>query len=152
MSKPAFRDLAMYLAMDMFQEAREKGFDDNDIADFIGSKTSSIKAYRYGDSIPSMAVFIGAFKLIKPEKVMKKFASWANGVFIPLPEVEEGFGQLIQHAGQVMKETSDVIEKFGKAISDGILENKEIDELEKEIEEAIEALIQLKLKLEKERK
>ena len=51
-----------------------------------------------------------------------------------------------------MKETSDVIEKFGKAIADGILENKEIDELEKEIDEAIEALIQLKLKLEKERK
>ena len=152
MSKPAFRDLAMYLAMDMFQEAREKGFDDTDVADFIGSKTSSIKAYRYGDSIPSLSVFVGAWKIIKPVKTLKKLASWSNCVVIQLPEVEEGFGQLIQHTGQVMKETSDVIEKFGKAISDGILENSEIDMIEKEIDEAVEALIQLKLKLEKERK
>ncbi len=152
MSKPAFRDIAMYLAMDMFQEAREKGFDDVDVADFIGSKPSSIKAYRYGDSVPSLAVFIGAWKIIKPIKTLKKLASWSNCVVIQLPEVEEGFGQLIQHAGQVMKEASDVIEKFGQAISDGVLENREIDEVEKEIDEAIEALIQLKLKLEKERK
>ena len=152
MSKPAFRDLAMYMAMDMFQEAKEKGFDDMDIADFVGSKPSSIKAYKYGDSVPSLSVFIGAWKIIKPVKVLKKFASWSNCIVIQLPEVEDGFGQLIQHASQVMKETSDVIEVFGQAIADGILENKEIDELEKEIDEAIEALIQLKLKLEKERK
>ena len=152
MSKPAFRELAMYMAMDMFQEAREKGFDDVDIADFVGSKPSSIKAYRYGDSTPSLSVFIGAWKIIKPIKTLKKLASWSNCVVIQLPEVEEGFGQLIQHAGQVMKETSDVIEKFGKAIADGKLENREIDEVEEEIDEAIEALIQLKLKLEKERK
>ncbi|SNZ07709.1 hypothetical protein SAMN06265182_0978 [Persephonella hydrogeniphila] len=152
MCKPAFKDLALELGMEIFQEGKDKGFDDNDLAEFIGSKPSSIKAYRYGDSTPSLAVFVGAWKRIKPIRTLKKLASWSNCVVIQLPEVEEGFGQLIQHTGQVMKETSDVIEKFGKAISDGILENKEIDELEKEIEEAIEALVQLKLKLEKERK
>ena len=152
MCKPAFKDIALELGMEIFQEGKDKGFDDIDLAEFIGSKPSSIKAYRYGDSTPSLAVFVGAWKRIRPIKTLKKLASWSNCVVIQLPEVEEGFGQLIQHAGQVMKETSDVIEKFGQAISDGKLENREIDELDKEIDEAIEALIQLKLKLEKERK
>ncbi|WP_457640477.1 hypothetical protein, partial [Persephonella sp.] len=74
MCKPAFKDIALELGMEIFQEGKDKGFDDIDLAEFIGSKPSSIKAYRYGDSTPSLAVFVGAWKRIRPIKTLKKLA------------------------------------------------------------------------------
>lgn len=151
MCKPAFKEIATDLSIELFHEAKEKGYDYQDLADFVGGTKLSMKAYHYGDSTPSLAVFIGIWKKVKPEKTLKKLASWSDCIVIKLPEVKAPFTFLTSQTSKVMRETADVIEAVGKALEDGELSEREILTVEKEIDEAIEELLKLKHSL-RERK
>jgi len=144
MCKQAYKDLAIDLSMDLFQEAKEKGYTEEILAEKIGASPYSILDYRYGKTAPSLAVFVGGFIAIKPEKVLKRFANWSGYVVIKLPEVKAPFTFLTSQTSKVMRETADVIEAVGKALEDGELSEREILTVEKEIDEAIEELLKLK--------
>ena len=151
MCKPAFKEIATDLSMELFHEAREKGFDYQDLADFVGGTKLSMKAYHYGDSTPSLAVFIGIWKKVKPEKVLKKMANWSGYVVIKLPKIDHQYSLISRQTAKVMRETADVIEAVGKALEDGKLTEPEKRTVVKEIDEAIEELLKLKHSIEVER-
>ncbi len=151
MCKPAFKELATDLAMTLFQEAKELGYDYQDLADFVGGTKLSMKAYHYGDSTPSLAVFIGIWKKVKPIKTLKVLAKWSGCVVIRLPEIEHKYTLITKQTAKVMRETADVIEAVGKALEDGQLTEAEKRTVVKEIDEAIEELLKLKHSIEVER-
>ena len=144
MCKPAFKEIATELAMDLFLEAKEKGFDYQDLADYTGSTPLTMKAYHYGDGTPSLAVFIAVWKRIKPVKTLKKLAKYSNCVVIQLPEVNKPFTTLLKETSQVMKETADVIDTVSEAVKDNKITQTEKEQINKEIDEAIEELLKLK--------
>ncbi len=151
MCKQAYKDLALDLSMDLFQEAKEKGYTEEILAEKIGASPYSILDYRYGKSIPSLAVFIGGWLAVKPEKVLKRFANWSGYVAIKLPKIDHQYTLITKQTAKVMRETADVIEAIGKALEDGKLTEAEKKTVIKEIDEAIEELLKLKHSIEGER-
>jgi len=142
MCKPAFRDLALDLSMALFQEGKDKGFDFKDIAQFIGSSENTIRHYFYGEATPSLSVFIGACKRIKPLKTLKMMADWSNAVVIKLPESHKGeLSTITEQTSVILRETADVINEVSDAIRDGRIDMNEQGRIVREINEAIEALI-----------
>ena len=144
MCKLAYKELAIDLAMDLFQEGKEKGYTEEILAEKIGCSPYSILDYRYGRSAPSLAVFLGGFIAVKPVKTLKKLAKYSGCIVIQLPEVDKPFTTLLKETSQVMKETADVIDSISQAIQDNRITEAEKKQINKEIEEAIEELLKLK--------
>lgn len=143
MCKPAFKELATDLAMELITEARQKGFDYEDLAEFVGTTKLTMKAYNYGDSTPSLAVFIGIWKRAKPIGVLKKFASWSNCIVVPLPEIKNSQASTItRQISKNLKEFSEYIDQIGTAIEDGRISTEEAEKIKKEGLEAVEMIME----------
>ena len=145
MCKPAFKELAEDLAMELMQEAKEKGFDYEDLADYIGGTKLTMKAYHYGDSTPSLAVFIGLWKKVKPEKVLKRFANWSGYAVFKLPNIDTTAHPVIltKKTAQSLKEFSEFLDEVGNSLADNKITKTEAQKIEKEGLEAIEKILEI---------
>lgn len=145
MCKPAFKDLATETAMNLLQEAKEKGFDYQDLASFVGSTPLTMKAYTYGDTTPSLAAFIAIWKRVKPVKVLKTFASWSDCVVIQLPEISEQSHLAIisKKLASSLQEFSEYVDTVGNSLADNRITQSEAQKIEKEGYEAIEKILEL---------
>ena len=144
MCKPALKEKAKNLVMDMLIEARQKGYTFNDIAEEIGASPKSIQHYLYGEQIPSLPVAFGIHRTVKSKAFASAIAKEANGIFIELPKISKSFSFISSQTAKVMRETADVIEAVGKALEDNQLTEDEKRTVVKEIDEAIEELLKLK--------
>jgi len=143
MCKPAFKEIATDLAMDLFHEARKKGFDYQDLADFVGSTPLTMKAYTYGDGTPSLAVFIGVWKRVKPERVLKILASWSGYAVFKLPDTSaDSFPLLSKKTASTLQEFSEFIDSIGNATLDSRITKREAEKIKKEGMEAIEKILE----------
>ncbi len=147
MCKQVFRDFAKELTEDLILEAKEKGYSIEDLAELIGVSKHTILNYFYDEKIPSLPAFVGLWRKTRPEKTLKKLATWSGFIVIKLPEVKEPFTLLTSQTAKVMRENADVVEVIGKSIKDGKITNEEVKVIEKEIDEAIEELLKLKIAL-----
>ena len=146
MCKPAFKEIAADLGMELIQEAKEKGFDYEDLADYIGGTKLTMKAYHYGDSTPSLAVFVGLWKKVKPEKALKKFANWSGYAVFKLPQIDQQTAHpviLTKKTANSLKEFSEFLDQTGTAIADHKITKQEAQQIEKEGLEAIEKILEI---------
>ena len=143
MCKEAFKDLAIELTMDALQEAREKGWTFEMLAQKIGGSPHSYRHYAYGETVPSAAVLIGILLITKARRPIKRLSE-----LIGLKAVELPSHSLPTSIGRVMKETGEAIAEVTQAIEDGEITEKERQACLKEINEAIDELIKLKNQLE----
>ena len=143
MCKQAYRDLAIDLSMELFQEGIEKGYTTEILAEKIGASPHSIHDYRYGRTSPSLAVFIGGWLTIKPEKVLKKLASWSGYSVFKLPEIDtHSFPILSKKTAASLQEFSEFIDSIGNAALDSKITKAEAEKIRKEGIEAIEKILE----------
>lgn len=144
MCKPAYREIATDLAMDLFQEAREKGYIDEVLAEKIGCSHYSILDYRYGRSLPSLAVFLGGWLAVKPEKPLKKLASWSGYVAVKLPDPQDVNLQLLYKKTAVsLNELAQFLEKSSNLFFKTKLTKAEAQILQEQGIKVIEKIIEV---------
>lgn len=149
MCKVGHKHFAKEIAYSLFQEARDKGFTKEDLADYLGSTVRTIQDYSIGHGLPSASIIFGTWKLIKPFKTLKKLARYSDCVVVKLPKVKnEDLPRIAKLTSEIMKENADVISGVSEAIRDGKLTRTEKLHLIDEINEAIEALMRLRVSLE----
>ena len=143
MCKVAYKDLAIELATELFREGIEKGYTTEILAEKIGASPHSIHDYRYGRTAPSLAVFIGGWLAIKPEKVLKKMAGWSGYAVFKLPEIDtHSFPILSKKTALTLKEFSEFIDSIGNATLDSKITKAEAERIKKEGLEAIEKILE----------
>ena len=145
MCKPAFKTIAKNLVMDLIDEAKNKGYTFEDLADFIGGSPNSVKHYLYDEQIPSLSVFIGLWKITKPEKVLKKLASWSSYAVFKLPQINTTAHPVIltKKTASSLKEFSEFLDEVGNSLSDNRITKSEAQKIEKEGIEAIEKILEI---------
>ena len=146
MCKEAFKDLAIELTMDAIQEAREKGWTFEMLAQKIGGSPHSYRHYAYGETVPAAAVLMGIILVTKAKTPVKKLAE-----LVGLRAVEINQSSILTSIGRVMKETGEAIAEVTRAIEDGEITKEERQACLKEINEAIDELLKLKNQLEEEK-
>jgi len=143
MCKPVYKDLAIDLSMELFQEGKENGYTEEILAEKIGASPYSIHDYRYGRTAPSLAVFIGGWLAIKPKKVLKRLASWSNCAVFELPEINtQTFPILSKKTAATLQEFSEFINSIGNATLDSKITKAEAGKIKKEGLEAIEKILE----------
>ncbi len=145
MCKQAYKDIALDLATELFQEGKEKGYTEEILAEAIGASPHSIHDYRYGRTIPSLAVFIGGWLTIKPEKVLKRFANWSGYAVFKLPNIDTTAHPVIltKKTAQSLKEFSEFLDEVGNSLADNKITKTEAQKIEKEGLEAIEKILEI---------
>ncbi len=143
--KMADKVLAKDLTIDLIDEGREKGFTAADMADFVNVSVSAIEGYVYRDDLlPSLPVFIGLWRKIKPQKALKTMAKWSNCVVLPFPEVERPFFSLMtKRTAETLKEFSEFIDAISDAMKDGKITTEEAKQIEKEGLEAVAKILEI---------
>jgi len=145
MCKVAYKETALDLAMELFQEGKEKGYTEEILAEKIGCSPYSIQDYRYGRSAPSLAVFIGGWIAIKPINTLKTLAKWSNCIVIPVPQVDEKSHLAImsKKLASSLQEFSEYVDTVGNSLADNRITQSEAQKIEKEGYEAIEKILEL---------
>lgn len=77
--------------------------------------------------------------------ILRTMARMAGHALVQLPRVAGGRLRLDRIVGQAMKETADVFARYGQMLDDGVLDAVEGPQFDREIDEAIEKLLALKL-------
>ena len=144
MCKRAFKEKAIDLTMDLIHDGKKEGFNFDDIAEFIGGAKSTVKGYAYGEKIPSFGAFLGMLRLLKSKKVIQEIAKIGNFIIIEEPKIIKNNSNLIAHTSTITKEISDVLNEISKSLEDNQVTDIEKEKIIKEIDEAIEALLQCK--------
>ncbi|MGA1846886.1 phage regulatory CII family protein [Deferribacter abyssi] len=149
MCKVGHKYFASEIACSLFQEAREKGFSKEDLADYLGVTPRTIQDYTIGHGLPSAGVIFGVWKLVKPVNTLRRLAGYTNCIVVELPEDKSGkLSKVAKLTAEIMKENADVINGVAEAIEDGKLTRTEKLHLIDEVDEAIEALMRLRVSLE----
>lgn len=143
MCKQVFRDFAKEITEDVVLEAREKGYSIEDLAELVGVSKHSISHYLYDDKVPSLSAFIGLWRKTKPEKALRKLASWSGYAVFKLPEIDtDSFPVLSKKTAASLQEFSEFIDSIGKAAFDNKITKAEAEEIKKEGLEAIEKILE----------
>jgi DNA-binding XRE family transcriptional regulator len=143
MCKSIFRDFAKEITEDLIIEAKEKGYSIEDLAELIGSSKHTILNYLYDEKIPSLSAFIGLWRKTKPEKTLRKLASWSGYAAFKLPEInEDAFPILSKKTALTLKEFSEFVDSIGDAAYDGRITKAEVQKIEREGMEAIEKILE----------
>jgi hypothetical protein len=79
--------------------------------------------------------------------VTAEMARATGHVLIKLPQAALGNTVIGRITGKAMKETADVFERLGRFLEDGVIDKAEGTQTAKEIDEAIEQLLTLKLQV-----
>lgn len=80
-------------------------------------------------------------------RLIRAAAGLLGFVLVRLPEVARGVTHLGRVTAQAMKECSDVFSRLAEALDDGHIDDAEMAGLEREIDEAIEKLVKLKMQV-----
>ena len=146
MCKPVFREYAKEITEEIIIEAKEKGYTIEDLAELIGVSKHSITHYLYDEKVPSLPAFIGLFRKTKPEKALKKLATWLSYAVFKLPKIDQQTAHpviLTKKTSVSLKEFSEFLDKTGDAIADNKITKQEAELIEKEGLEAIEKILEI---------
>lgn len=67
-----------------------------------------------------------------------------GGAFIPLPSVDSCDSELVKCLANSMKEASEFFAVYAENLADGVITAKELSNMEKEADEAIESILSIK--------
>jgi len=147
--KPAHEQFAETMVRDLMREAGHNGFTTADLADAVTVDGSprTFENYRY-ISMPTLAGFLGILRATQPRKTAKKLAEHCGGYFIPLSKNQPyDLTTLSKNTANIMKETADVINAVAKSLEDNKISPAERKYITREIDEAIEALLGMRIGL-----
>jgi len=145
--KPAHLECAEKTVRLLMWELENQGFTPADLSEKIGGAPRTYENYKYS-AMPSMPVFCGMIRIGRPARVMKKLATACGGYFIRLKNNNTCSGTLAKQTSDIMSETADVIRVVARILEDGIITSGERSMINREIDEAIEALLRAKICLE----
>jgi len=149
MCKAGHKYFASEIACNVFQEAREKGFSKEDLGEYLGVTPRTIQDYTVGHGLPSAGVIFGIWKLVKPINTLRKLAKYSNCAVVELPDHKpEKLSKFTKIVAKIMKENADVVDGVAEAIEDGKMTRRERLRLIDEIDEAVDALVKLRVSLE----
>lgn len=147
--KLGHKHLAKEISYSLLQEARDKGFTKEDLAEYLGLTPRTVQDYTVGHGVPAASIIFGVWKLIKPYKTLKKLALYSDCLVFKVPNVnKDKLPRVAKLTAQIMKETSDVIDGVAVAIEDGKLTRTEKLRLIDEVNEALDALLKLRAYME----
>ncbi|MBN2570290.1 MAG: hypothetical protein JXB42_12750 [Deltaproteobacteria bacterium] len=136
------------LVQELMLEADRMGYNLDDLAEALGSSRRTVENYKYG-STPTVAGFFGIIRTVKPVEVMCRLAAISDGYFLkPTVKGSRVETELTKHTSVIMKEVADVLKAIAVSLADGQIRNNEKSFICREADEAIEALLLLKLKVE----
>ena len=147
MCKPGHEERAKEITYKTMREAKDKGYSNHDIAEHTGSKEKTIEHANYG-YVPSFAVWLAIFILIKPIEILKILAEYCGCIVFRLPTPKGDIKSITEKTAKVMRETADVISTGSVVVADGKVDKWEKEDMRKEIDEAITALVQLRMEYE----
>ncbi|MBN1689006.1 MAG: hypothetical protein JW893_07905 [Candidatus Omnitrophica bacterium] len=147
MVKPGHQRFCDTVIQDLMWEAEQSGFTLEDLADQIGGSRRTFENYKYG-ATPTLAGFLAVFRVVKPSRLTNRLAKVCGGYFIVPEGNGRRFDSLAKGASKIMTETSDVLKAMACAIDGGNVSKGRQCGIVKEIDEAVAALIAVKMSLE----
>ncbi len=150
MCKRAYREFAIDLSMKLLHKAKEEGFSLKLISKKTGIAEATLKGYFYGEKVPSVSTFIAILDIAKIKEVVNDIAELIDCCVVDISQYKTSSSKdLIAHTATITKETSDVLQEISRSLEDNKITESEKEKIIKEINEAIEALINCKISLER---
>ena len=124
--------------------AQKNGFDCDLLAMSLGKEPSTYKNYTYFKNMMPLESFVGVVIEVGAVETVAFLARAVNCVVIPLPKALSEDSDYFKKASVILRETGEVMQSIGDALSDGVYTRAEKKDTVQQIDDAVAALVELK--------